>query len=807
MSTFTNARGVPLSTSTPSTYHYSATNAGPVLNGSAGNDAMWGDSAVTVTMAGGAGDDIYHLYSAKNQALEQAGNGVDTVKTWMSFTLPAHIENLTVTGAGRQAVGNALDNIIAGGSGAQTLDGGAGDDVLIGHGGADVFAIQTGNGSDLILDLAAEDSVRLTGYGITSFAQLSSRLTQQGDDAVLDLGNGEILAFADTAVGELSAGQFALEVDLSGMTQTFADEFNALSLGAGEIWDSNYWWGAANGSTMQSQANWYIDADYAPTQSLNPFSVDNGVLSITAKSVPTHLQPLVDGYDYASGLLTTYSSFAQTYGYFEIRADMPEGSGIWPAFWLLPADGGWPPELDVIELSGAEPQRLIMTAHSQADGSHTIERHHAEVADSDGFHSYGVLWGPERIAWTYDGVVVAETETPADMHEPMYMLVNLGLGGFTGTPSQAALNAGVAMKVDYIRAYGFDGDQVEPPAPPPAPQLPGDNAGNDTLTGTAAADTLVGGDGNDVIFGLAGADLLFGGNGDDTLQGGGGADTYDGGAGSDTVTYAGATTGLAADLGAGIANLYNGDEQLLLIENLIGGSGNDTLVGDAGANRLDGGAGNDVLSGLAGEDLLFGGAGDDTLQGGGGDDSYDGGQGSDTVSFAGAGKSLSVDLAAGIATFSGGSEQLVSIENVIGGSAGDTLSGDDGTNRLDGGAGNDVLRGLGGNDVLVGGAGSDSFGFARLDQTGGDGADTILDFSRGQDRLSFADLVDADDDGGIDLDDLLAAVDSVTDSGLGGSVTVAFDSGASITFTGAGTGATQSLADLVNDAATQIQVA
>lgn len=705
-----NARGVPLSTSAASIHHFSATHAGPLLEGSATHDSLWGDSGVTVTMAGGAGDDLYHLYSSRNAAFEEAGNGIDSVVTWMSYTLPEHIENLTVTGSGRQAVGNALDNIIAGGSGAQTLDGGAGDDVLIGHGGADVFAVQAGNGSDLILDFTAEDSVRLTGYGITSFAQVTARLTQQGDDAVLDLGNGEVLVFADTAIGDLAAEQFALQIDLAGMVQTFADEFDALSLGSGGTWDSNFWWGAENGSTLDSQASWYVDTDYAPTQALDPFSIADGVLSITARSVPAALQPFVNGYDYASGLLTSFNNFSQTYGYFEIRADMPEGAGVWPAFWLLPANGGWPPELDVIELSGAEPQRLIMTAHSQASGSHVIERHHAEVADTDGFHSYGVLWGPERIAWTYDGVVVAETETPADMHEPMYMLVNLGLGGFTGTPNQAALDAGLAMKVDYIRAYGIDGDQAEQPAPGPAPQLPDGSAGDDTLTGSAAADMLDGGDGDDLIFGLAG------------------------------------------------------------------------------------------------EDLLVGGAGDDTLQGGGGDDRYDGGAGSDTVSYASAGKSLAVDLAAGTATFTGGSERLGSIENVIGGSAGDTLSGGEGANRLDGGAGNDVLRGLGGNDTLIGGAGSDTFGFARLDQAGGDGADTIVDFSKSQDRLSFTDLVDADDDGAIDLDDLLASVASVTDTGQGGRVTVAFDNGASITFTGAGTGAIDSLDDLVADAAKQIQV-
>src|SRR3546814_6511901 len=82
------------------------------------------------------------------------------------------------------------------------------------------------------------------------------------------------------------------------------------------------------------------------------------------------------------------------------------------------------------------------------------------------------------------------------MHEPMYMLVNLGLGGFTGTPG-AALDEGVQMKVDYIRAYAPEDDGAEEPAPQPQPELPA-GAGNDSLTGTATADTLDGGGGNDV---------------------------------------------------------------------------------------------------------------------------------------------------------------------------------------------------------------------------------------------------------------------------------------------------------------------
>jgi beta-glucanase (GH16 family) len=701
MTAVTNARGAQLFYSAASLHHFSATHAGPLLEGTGEADSFWGDSDVTTTLSGGLGDDIYHIYSRSNAVLEQADSGIDTVRTWMDYRLPAHIENLVVTGAGRQAIGNGLDNIISGASGSQTLDGEAGDDVLIGGAGADVFAVSKGNGSDLILDFAADDSLRLTGFGLSSFDQITANLTQNGADAVLDLGDGEILVFADTDVDDLTAGQFSLEVDTSAWTLTFEDDFDSLDLwnGEGGTWDSNFWWGDPSGTSLTGEDQWYIDTDYAATAAVNPFSVEDGVLTITAAPADEDIQAEIGGYDYTSGMLTSYPSFAQTYGYFEIRADMLEDHSAWPAFWLLPADGSWPPELDVIEKIGERPDQLILTAHSAASGQHVTETLYADVADSAGFHSYGVLWGPEEISWTYDGVVVATTETPSDMHDPMYMIVNLALGGIAGTPG-ADLADGAEMKIDWIRTYALD-DAAVPD---------GANGGDDTLTGTAAADTL------------------------------------------------------------------------------------------------DGGAGNDVISGLAGDDLLLGGPGDDRLQGGGGTDSYNGGAGSDTLSFTGARAALDVDLAAGVMTTANDSETFTSIENVIGGRVDDRLTGDAGANALSGGDGNDLLTGAGGNDLLNGGAGADTYRFAALDRAGGDGDDSIAGFARSQDILAFDDVVDADDDGDTNLNDLLAAVSEVSDGGAGGDVTVAFDNGASITFVGSGTGSIGSLTDLVNDAATQIQV-
>lgn len=460
MSSIRNAVGDTRFYSGATKNHLSATHAGPTMQGTAFNDTFWGDSSVRTQMVGGAGDDIYHLYSSLNTVSETAGGGVDSIETWMSYTLPANVENLTVTGDGRYAFGNALDNIIQGGAGSQTLDGGLGNDVLSGGAGSDIFLINKGFGTDLILDFSSDDVVRLAGLGFTSFDAVKAAMTDTGNDLHLAFGDGQGLVLANTDLADLSASQFELGIDMSKLSLSFSDDFNQLSLwdGAGGTWESNYWWGGASGNSLEGngEQQWYIDTDYGPTKGVNPFSVANGVLTITAAPASEATQAAIGGYEFTSGMLTSYESFSQTYGYFEIRADMPEDKGMWPAFWLLPQDGSWPPELDVIEMYGKDPNSLYMTAHSNASGKQTSDLTVGHVMDTSGFHTYGVLWEEDEITWYFDGMAIANTETPADMHEPMYMLVNLAVGGLAGDP--AADFDGDTIKIDYIKAYALEDD-------------------------------------------------------------------------------------------------------------------------------------------------------------------------------------------------------------------------------------------------------------------------------------------------------------------------------------------------------------
>jgi Ca2+-binding RTX toxin-like protein len=253
--------------------------------------------------------------------------------------------------------------------------------------------------------------------------------------------------------------------------------------------------------------------------------------------------------------------------------------------------------------------------------------------------------------------------------------------------------------------------------------------GDDTLTGSPNADKIYGGPGGDTIRGGDGNDVLNGDAGNDIFDEGiatSGSDVIIGGAGIDTVSYAGRTTPVTIALD-GVAHSgapSENDRIMLDVENVIGGSGNDTITGSSIDNVLDGGAGNDTISGGAGNDTLIGGADNDTLRGDSGDDVFDegsGASGADTMA-GGAGidrvdysaRSSAVVVVMDGTTRSGepldGDLIATDVENLIGGSGADQLSGNQADNQIEGGPGTaiDTIFGLGGDDVIDGGGGADA---------------------------------------------------------------------------------------------------
>lgn len=183
---------------------------------------------------------------------------------------------------------------------------------------------------------------------------------------------------------------------------------------------------------------------------LNPFEVGGGKLSIRFERAPARAKDALGGFQYVSGLITTQPSFSQTYGYFEIRAKLPRGKGIWPAFWLLPKDLSWPPEIDVMESVG-DPSKVYATYHSNAA---KIQGQEFTVTPED-FHTYAVAWDREHVTWFIDGRQVRREKTPADMHKPMYMLANIASGGDWAGAPDATTPLPARLTIDYIRAYRF----------------------------------------------------------------------------------------------------------------------------------------------------------------------------------------------------------------------------------------------------------------------------------------------------------------------------------------------------------------
>ena len=296
-------------------------------------------------------------------------------------------------------------------------------------------------------------------------------------------------------------------------------------------------------------------------------------------------------------------------------------------------------------------------------------------------------------------------------------------------------------------------------------------SGDDNFTGDDAANLLSGMDGNDTLTGGAGNDTLLGGDGDDSLLGGAGDDTLSGGLGDDTIDGGTGFNTLHLSYGSLLTNVTNIDSVIVSAYNdnyyldpiqpgqLVHGNatlyfdasavtGDFTFVGTSMSNTggLDftGGTGADVIEGTHYADVLRGGGGDDNLRGDGGNDTIDGGEGNDTVFFGNTDTGVIVDLQAGTAIDGlGGTDTLISIENIsgsfyadsiIGNTLANILKGDEGNDTINGGAGNDTINGGGGADVLTGGDGADTFFYSSSDDFG----DSITDYVFNTDFFSFS---------------------------------------------------------------------
>ncbi len=239
----------------------------------------------------------------------------------------------------------------------------------------------------------------------------------------------------------------APSLDLTGFDLTFAEEFD------GPL-DVSAWGPGTRWIAHTPYSGDFGDARFADPQPGFPFTIEDGVLRIEASKRDD---------TWHSGLLCSVDpqgqGFSQQYGYFEARARFPEGKGTWPAFWLLGVaqlvDRSLDQiEIDVVEQYGEHPNALHTTVHQWlADGRHEAEgRAFIVPGMAEESHTYGVLVTESTITFYFDGVELWARPTPEEAKAPLYLLVNLALGGgwsIEETPDPSI------MLVDYVRAYAL----------------------------------------------------------------------------------------------------------------------------------------------------------------------------------------------------------------------------------------------------------------------------------------------------------------------------------------------------------------
>ena len=232
---------------------------------------------------------------------------------------------------------------------------------------------------------------------------------------------------------------------------TFSEEFDsALQLPGPKFLTWYKRWGNLRTLVGNKEQQVYLDPEQASElEATAPLTFGNGVLRITADHAPAKAKRDHNA-DYTSGLITTEESFVQQYGVFEMRAKLPRGRGLWPAFWMVAETHDANYEIDIMEVLGHEPARVYHSLHGP-DQTYLVQKESRGVDTAEGFHTYAVEWSPEAICFYVDGIFTEQA--PNRFSIPMYMIANLAVGGSWPGAPDAQTGFPATMEVDYIRAY------------------------------------------------------------------------------------------------------------------------------------------------------------------------------------------------------------------------------------------------------------------------------------------------------------------------------------------------------------------
>lgn len=257
-----------------------------------------------------------------------------------------------------------------------------------------------------------------------------------------------------------------------GLTLVWNDEFDSDTLDTTK-WAFQYGTGSEYGldGWGNSELQYYTDRE-------DNVRIEDGKLIITAVKEEKPYQ----GMPYTSARLRTVTDdetlFSTTYGRIEARIRMPQGEGLWPAFWMLPVDetiyGGWAAsgEIDIMEAKGRLPEGVGGTLHYgkvwPGNTYKSQDYSFPEGTDITDFHVYSLEWEPGVMRWYVDDACyftmdkwfsqgkegAVEYTRPAPFDVPFYILLNLAVGGTFDPEADVELaDFPASMEVDFVRVY------------------------------------------------------------------------------------------------------------------------------------------------------------------------------------------------------------------------------------------------------------------------------------------------------------------------------------------------------------------
>ena len=737
----------------PGLYRLESTGGATTLIGSKFSDVLISGAGLD-TLQGGVGDDTYVVNALADRIVEAAGQGTDTVRTSLTYSLVdlINVENLTLTGAAAvNATGNSLGNTLTGNDSANVLNGGVGADTMIGGRGDDVFWVD--NVGDVVIDSSVLVPDPVTGRLVerggtdTVMSAVSYTLAQSLDSLALV---GTIPLVSRTITGSSHIENLTLtgKAAINGTGNAannviIGNVANNILIGAGGL----------DTLTGGAGADTFLAAMNSGTVQVTDLGDGADILNVGARA--TVNATLVGAWSATYATMNAGTVNISTAGYaVDLRAVTGGTNGF------------------SITNSGA---RTTLTGSKFADtlmggmGSDYVNDQGLTVRGLDTLTG-GV--GDDVYIFTNANRAAAIIENPNEGRDTvMASLLNYTLAANVENYVNDPL-CSTNAQLQTVTITGNSADNVIKSAPNSWGSI------SDILC-TVRDDQ----DTSEVFFGMGGNDTLMGGGGSDTLDGGVGVDVLVGGQGNDSYWVDNAADRVVELANQGADTIYSEVAFALTttpdVENLfltgyagasaIGNSLDNVLKGNSGNNVLDGGAGNDTLYGASpavsrdenGVSLVIetrGLSGNDVLHGGAGIDWADYRM---AVNRDGQ-YAVTANLATGLVStwcfkavtkqiwqvntqtqlrelvttmeikWMPQTDQVDGIENLRGSAYADVLTGDGpgtrmiagiktmvtGNNILDGGAGADVLAGGGGNDTLIGGLGNDSL-------VGGDGADYV----------------------------------------------------------------------------------